>query len=51
MTDLMREIADSAIDRWPRLALAATRPVIAYGRVQQRRLKRKVERGAWPPRA
>jgi len=40
-----------AVDRWPRLALAGVGQVIAYGRLQQRRLKRKVERGTWPPRA
>jgi short-subunit dehydrogenase len=37
-------------DRWPRLALAGVRPLLAYGRVQQRRFKRKVQDGRWPPR-
>lgn len=37
-------------DRWPRLALHAVGPVLAYGRLQQRRLKRRVQRGRWPPR-
>jgi len=37
-------------DRWPRLALRAAAPVLAYGRVQQRAFKRKVDAGRWPPR-
>ena len=37
-------------DRWPRVALAGVRPLLAYGRVQQRRFKRKVQDGRWPPR-
>ena len=36
-------------DRWPRLALRAAAPVLAYGRVQQRAFKRKVDTGRWPP--
>jgi len=37
-------------DRYPRLALAGTGPLLAYGRLQQRRFKRKVDAGRWPPR-
>lgn len=37
-------------DLWPRLALAATGPTLAYGRLRQRRLERKVAAGRWPPR-
>ncbi len=39
-----------AFDAWPRLALHGVGPVIAYGRLQQRRFKRKLESGRWPPR-
>jgi hypothetical protein len=39
-----------AFDAWPRLALHGVAPVIAYGRLQQRRFKRKLESGRWPPR-
>lgn len=35
---------------WPKLTLLAMRPVLAYGRLQQRRFKRKVASGRWPPR-
>jgi NAD(P)-dependent dehydrogenase (short-subunit alcohol dehydrogenase family) len=36
-------------DGWPRLAIRGIGPVIASGRLQQRRLARKVQRGTWPP--
>jgi NAD(P)-dependent dehydrogenase (short-subunit alcohol dehydrogenase family) len=35
---------------WPRFALAITPTVLASGRLQQRRFKRKVAAGRWPPR-
>jgi NAD(P)-dependent dehydrogenase (short-subunit alcohol dehydrogenase family) len=38
-------------DRWPRLAMHGARPVIAFGRLQQRIFARKVKRGNWPPRS
>jgi NAD(P)-dependent dehydrogenase (short-subunit alcohol dehydrogenase family) len=34
---------------WPRFALAITPAMLAGGRLQQRRFKRKVEAGRWPP--
>jgi NAD(P)-dependent dehydrogenase (short-subunit alcohol dehydrogenase family) len=37
-------------DLWPRVALALTPSVLASGRLQQRRFKRKVAAGRWPPR-
>jgi NAD(P)-dependent dehydrogenase (short-subunit alcohol dehydrogenase family) len=37
-------------DVWPRFALAITPAVLAAGRWQQRRFKRKVASGRWPPR-
>jgi short-subunit dehydrogenase len=37
-----------SFDLWPRLALSGSKGVLAYGRIQQRRLKRKLERGQWP---
>jgi NAD(P)-dependent dehydrogenase (short-subunit alcohol dehydrogenase family) len=37
-------------DVWPRFALAITPAVLAAGRWQQRRFKRKVAAGRWPPR-
>jgi hypothetical protein len=36
-------------DLWPRMALWGLEPVLAYGRLQQRRYARKVRRGTWPP--
>ena len=45
-----RGILIRGFDRWPRLALAAARPALAYGRLQQRLFKHKVSRGRWPPR-
>jgi hypothetical protein len=36
-------------DTYPRLALAITPAVLASGRLQQRRFKRKVTAGLWPP--
>lgn len=39
-----------AFDRWPRLAVAGSPAVLAYGRLQQRLYARKVRRGRWPPR-
>lgn len=36
-------------DLWPRFALRATGPTLALGRRKQRRLKRKVDAGQWPP--
>jgi NAD(P)-dependent dehydrogenase (short-subunit alcohol dehydrogenase family) len=35
-------------DLWPRVALWGLGPVLAYGRLQQRRYARKVRRGTWP---
>ncbi len=35
-------------DRWPSLAVRGVGPVLAYGRLQQRRLARKVRAGRWP---
>jgi NAD(P)-dependent dehydrogenase (short-subunit alcohol dehydrogenase family) len=37
-------------DAWPRFALAMTPAVLASGRLQQRRFKRRVAAGKWPPR-
>jgi NAD(P)-dependent dehydrogenase (short-subunit alcohol dehydrogenase family) len=37
-------------DVWPRFALALTPAVLASGRLQQRRFKRLVAAGKWPPR-
>ncbi len=37
-------------DAWPRFALAMTPAVLASGRLQQRRFKRLVAAGKWPPR-
>jgi NAD(P)-dependent dehydrogenase (short-subunit alcohol dehydrogenase family) len=37
-------------DVWPRFALAVTPAVLASGRLQQRRFKRLVAVGKWPPR-
>jgi NAD(P)-dependent dehydrogenase (short-subunit alcohol dehydrogenase family) len=37
------------IDMYPRLGLAIIAPVLASGRFQQRRFKRKVAAGRWPP--
>lgn len=37
-------------DLMPRLGLRMIGPVLAQGRAKQRRLKRKVEAGKWPPR-
>jgi len=37
-------------DHYPRLAIAGVRPVLAYGRVQQRLYRRRVRKGRWPPR-
>ncbi len=34
---------------WPRLMLIGVRPMFASGRIQQRRFKRRVEAGRWPP--
>ncbi len=37
-------------DRYPRVAVAGVKPVLAYGRLQQRRYRRRVRKGRWPPR-
>jgi NAD(P)-dependent dehydrogenase (short-subunit alcohol dehydrogenase family) len=37
------------VDVWPRFGLAIIAPVLAAGRLQQRRFKRKVAAGRWPP--
>lgn len=37
------------VDRWPTLAVRGVGPILAYGRLQQRRLARKVQAGRWPP--
>lgn len=36
-------------DRWPTFAIRSLAPVLAYGRLQQRRFARKVAAGRWPP--
>ncbi len=36
------------VDRWPTLAIHGAGPILAYGRLQQRRLARKVQAGRWP---
>jgi NADP-dependent 3-hydroxy acid dehydrogenase YdfG len=38
------------VDRWPVLAVRGVKPILAYGRFQQRRVARKVQAGRWPPR-
>jgi short-subunit dehydrogenase len=37
------------LDAFPRLLLAGAGPVLAQGRMKQRRYKRKVQAGRWPP--
>jgi NAD(P)-dependent dehydrogenase (short-subunit alcohol dehydrogenase family) len=36
------------VDRWPSLAVRGVGPILAYGRLQQRRLARKIQAGRWP---
>jgi hypothetical protein len=33
---------------WPRILERSARPLLALGRLRQRRLKRRVEAGGWP---
>jgi NADP-dependent 3-hydroxy acid dehydrogenase YdfG len=37
------------LDAFPRLLVAGAGPLLAAGRLKQRRYKRKVQRGRWPP--
>lgn len=37
-----------AFDLWPRAAMPLARPLLAWGRVQQRLLKRRIAAGRWP---
>ncbi len=37
-----------AVDHWPSLSVRGVGPILAYGRLQQRRLARKIQAGRWP---
>jgi short-subunit dehydrogenase len=37
------------VDAFPRIGLAGIRPLLVQARMKQRRIKRKVEAGQWPP--
>jgi NAD(P)-dependent dehydrogenase (short-subunit alcohol dehydrogenase family) len=44
-----RGVLVRTFDLWPRFALRATGPTLATARRKQRRLKRKIDAGRWPP--